>query len=317
MKTILKLLAVKIILWILGVALALALLTLGVLNIAKFVLYADYYGIKTDVCTNPGLSDGFACQGICADEASERILVSGYMADHSASRIYVTDEKNQSYYVTLTQSGKAFTGHVGGIALHGNTVYLANDGRLHLLSLQALLTAEDGSSVDVGTGIEVNNQASFAYANDQYVYVGEFHNGDAYVTDHPYNTPDGMNYAIVSRYTHGDLTRPDRIYSIRNEVQGFCVTPDGQMVLSTSYGLADSHYYIYDESKAMESGELLDGVPVYYLINCEKEIKGPAMAEGLAWYDGKVITLTESASNKYIFGKFFFADKIVALDLKK
>ena len=41
------------------------------------------------------------------------------------------------------------------------------------------------------------------------------------------------------------------------------------------------------------------------------------MAEGLDNYEGKVITLTESASNKYIFGKFFFADKIVALDFKK
>jgi len=38
------------------------------------------------------------------------------------------------------------------------------------------------------------------------------------------------------------------------------------------------------------------------------------MAEGLDYYDGKVITLTESASNKYIFGKLFFAFKIVGLD---
>ena len=39
-----------------------------------------------------------------------------------------------------------------------------------------------------------------------------------------------------------------------------------------------------------------------------------ALIVGLDWYDGKVITLTESASNKYIFGKFFFANHIVALD---
>ena len=37
------------------------------------------------------------------------------------------------------------------------------------------------------------------------------------------------------------------------------------------------------------------------------------MAEGLDYLDGEVITLTESASNKYIFGKFFFANKIVSL----
>ena len=47
----------------------------------------------------------------------------------------------------------------------------------------------------------------------------------------------------------------------------------------------------------------------------EKEIHGPAMGEDLDWTDGKLVTLTESASNKYIFGKFFFADDIVMLDI--
>ena len=64
----------------------------------------------------------------------------------------------------------------------------------------------------------------------------------------------------------------------------------------------------------MDSGLTFDGAPVYYLCDPLNVVKGPAMAEGLDYYDGKVITLTESASNKYIFGKFFFADKIVGLD---
>jgi hypothetical protein len=37
------------------------------------------------------------------------------------------------------------------------------------------------------------------------------------------------------------------------------------------------------------------------------------MAEDLSFKDGKVITLSESASNKYIFGKFFFAYDVVGL----
>ena len=87
-------------------------------------------------------------------------------------------------------------------------------------------------------------------------------------------------------------------------------------MLYTSYGLSDSVYYVYSESDAVDSGETLDGAPVYYLDKCLSEMKGPAMAEGLDYYDGKVITLTESASDKYIFGKFFFANKIVALDFE-
>ena len=38
------------------------------LNLAKFSIYAEYYSLKTDICKNHGISDGFVCQGICIDE---------------------------------------------------------------------------------------------------------------------------------------------------------------------------------------------------------------------------------------------------------
>ena len=312
-----KKLIIKILLSLLIVILGLVLLVLVGLNLAKFAIYSEYYSIKTDVCTNPGLGDGFVCQGICADEASGKILVSGYMKDDSASRIYVTDKDNNSYYVSLSVDGDIFNGHAGGVATDGNKVYVANDAAINILSLDTLLAAKNGDVLEFEEVVPVNNEASFIYADGEHLYVGEFHDGTNYITEHPYTTPDGKFYAIVSRYTYDDLTQPDKIYSIRNKVQGFCVTPDGDVVLSTSYGLADSYYYVYSETEAIDSGLELDGAPVYYLNGCKREIKGPAMAEGLDWHDGKVITLTESACNKYIFGKFFFADKIVALDLKK
>jgi len=313
MKKILKL-ALKIALAALAGILALVILVLGVLNVAKFMIYSEYYSAKDNLCKNPGLSDGFVCQGICSVDGTDKILVSGYMKDKTPSRIYVTDTDNDSYYVELSRSGKEFTGHAGGISMNGDTVYIANGSRLYSFPLTALLDASEGQTVEIGEGVEVNNSASFCYADDKYVYVGEFHDGGKYVTEHPYETAEGTHYAIVSRYTHDDLTAPDKIYSIRDKVQGICFTPDGKVVMSTSYGLTDSHYYVYNESDARDSGEVLDGAPVYYLEECQKDVKGPAMAEGLDYLDGKIITLTESASDKYIFGKFFFANKIVAIE---
>lgn len=312
-----KKLILKIVIAVLGALVGLVLLVLIGLNVAKFFIYSDYYGMKTDVCNNPGLSDGFVCQGICADEESEKIIVSGYMKDHSASRLYVTDKDNKSYYVSLKVNGEEFDGHAGGVATHGGKVYVASDDAIHVLSLAALLDAKSGDALEFEKVIPVNNQASFIFANEEHLYVGEFHDGASYVTDHPYDTPDGTYYAIVSRYSYDDLTAPDKIYSIRNKVQGFCVTDSGDVVLSTSFGLSDSRYYVYSEAEAINSGLTLDGAPVYYLNGCKQEVKGPAMAEGLDWYEGKVITLTESASDKYIFGKFFFANKIVGLDFEK
>ena len=313
-----------IIISIIGGILAFLLFSWGVLNLAKYPIYWDYYEMRTNLCENPGLNDGFVCQGICVDDGSGRVFVSGYMKDDSPSRIYVTDTDNNSYYVSVVYgSGKEFTGHSGGIAVSGDKAYISSGDKIYQIPVSSILNANNGDRVSISKIIPVNNEASFIYADDNYIYVGEFHDGGKYVTDHPYYDPeDGLNYAIVSRYLAEDVEAfkkggtiaPDRIYSIRNKVQGICFA-EGKVVMSTSYGLADSIYYVYDESKATDSGMTLDGAPIYFLGKCESKLSGPAMAEGLEYYKGEVITLTESASDKYIFGKFFFANKIVSLDI--
>ncbi len=300
---------------IMGV-LVLLLVTIIGLNIAKHFIYSDYYSIKTDVCKNPGLNDGFVCQGIAVSEENGVILVCGYMKDKSNSRIYVTDFESNSYYVELTRAGEKYTGHAGGLAITGDTVYIANAKKIYSFSLESVLSANNRDIVDIGSGIKVNTNASFVYTDEEFLYVGEFHDGGKYVIDdHEHETAEGTHYAICTKYALNDLETPVAVYTLRNNVQGICFTPQGKVVLSTSYGLTDTVYYVYDLNNAEESGEMFGGVPVYYLDNLEKEIHGPAMGEDLDYYDGKIITLTESASQKYIFGKFFGATKIVGLDI--
>ena len=290
-------------------------LVIGGLNMAKYRIYRDYYAIQTNICTNPGLNDDFVCQGIAAAENHGVVLVSGYMKDHSSSRIYVTTLDSESYYVQLKKGNETFTGHVGGIATTGDTVYLANDSRIHTISLSDLLSAKEGDILDVGEGISVNNSASFVYTDERYLYVGEFHNGEDYtISGHENETAEGTHYAICTQYDLQDLTTPTRVYSIRNKVQGICFTPNGKVILSTSYGLADTVYYVYNENEATYAGKTMDGAPVYYLDKLAKEFHGPAMGEDLDYYDGRVITLFESASNKYVFGKLFGANNIVGLE---
>ena len=307
----------KIALTVLAALLSLVIVVWGTLNILKFAIYSDYYSIESTLCDNPGLSDGFVCQGICALEDEGKIFVSGYMTDKSASRIYVTDYESNSYFVNLAlENGKAFTGHAGGIAVWGDRVYIANGSKLYFASAKSILNSKNGDSVTITVGAEVNNSASFVFADEEHVYVGEFHDGGAYITDHPYETKNGTQYAIVSKYTHNDLTAPVKIYSIPDRVQGMCITDSGKIIFSTSYGLTDSEYLVYEEDSAKDSGLTLDGASVYLLEDCIKQISGPAMGEELDFSNGKVITLTESASDKYIFGKFFFANDIVALDFE-
>ena len=305
----------KILMFIVITLVALVLLVLVGLNIAKFFIYSDYYSIKIDVCNNPGLNDGFICQGIAVSEDNGVILVCGYMKDKTRSRIYVTDLESNSYYVELTREGKDYTGHAGGLAITGDMVYIANAKKIYSLALSDVLTANNGEILDIGSGTKVNTNASFVYTDEEFLYVGEFHDGGKYVIeDHENETAEGTHYAFCSKYSLDDLTTPIAVYSLRNNVQGICFTPDGKVVLSTSYGLTDTVYYVYNLADATDSGKKFDDAPVYYLDKLEREIRGPAMGEDLDYYDGRVITLTESASNKYIFGKFFGATKIVALD---
>ena len=208
-----------------------------------------------------------------------------------------------------------YTGHAGGLAVTDGTVYIANAKKIYSLALSDVLAAENGDILDIGAGTKVNTNASFVYTDEEFLYVGEFHDGGKYVIeDHENETAEGTHYAICTKYSLADLTTPLAVYSLRNNVQGICFTPDGKAVLSTSYGLTDTVYYVYDLDEATDSGKTFDGAPVYYLDKLEKEIHGPAMGEDLDYFDGKIITLTESASDKYIFGKFFGATKLVALD---
>ncbi len=302
----------------LGGALVLALLVIVGLNIAKFGIYNEYYSIKEDVIKNPGLSDGFVCQGLCVtDSGKEVFFVSGYMKDEGASRIYATEE-NGTWYVSLHRNGKPYTGHAGGISILGDSLYLASGSRVYTIPTSSVLQAKNGDVIDIGEGSKVNNAASFIYSDGAYLYVGEFHDGGAYVVEgHENETAEGTHYAICSVYEPGEFDTPVCVYSIRNKVQGICFTSFGKVVMSTSYGLADSHYYVYDREEATDSGKTFDGAPLFYLDKLERDLKGPAMAEGLDEYKGRVITLTESASDKYIYGKLFFADRIVSLDFNK
>lgn len=316
----------KVIFGIIGGVILLALILFIAGSLGKFVIYNEYYHMESNVTVNPGLNDGFVCQGVAAAEEKGKILVSGYMDDDSNSRIYIVDiESGEYYHVKLTRNGgDTFTGHSGGIATSGVYVYLASESKIYAFNINSLLGAANGDSVDIGSGVPVNNAADYVYCDDDYIYVGDFHaNSGNYHKEHSLDSGKTVN-GIVSRYHHRDMRTydgenaptPDRIYTVREKVQGICFTPDGRIVLSTSLNIDHSYFYVYNQADCTDTGETLDGVPVYSFGECVNEIKAPAMSEDLDWYDGKVITIYESACNKYFFGKFFFADDVNAIDIK-
>jgi hypothetical protein len=295
----------------------LAFLVWAGLNIFKTFYYNEYFSVLEKVAKNPGLSDDYMPQGItCVDNY---YATSGYMLSEQNSRIYLVDKKTgETKYFSLVSQGEKFTGHTGGLQYSNGFFYLANEGN-SLYKFPVELIYEEENKIEIGSPVKMNNNTSFVFAKDNYLYVGEFHKEINYPCKNLISFEGKTHNAIVSKYDVADLTKPIEIYSIPDLVQGFCIKDDGTIILSRSWGLNPSEFCIYNPEKIVKTDFTYDDVPVYFLTEPSKVVKAPSMSEDLdvvKFSDGseKIITMYESACNKYIFGKFFFANYIAQLD---
>lgn len=315
--------------------LAIVLLAWGGLHVAKFVLYPDYYAQGEQVSKIPALNDGFVPQGLDYDPETDTYIHSGY--NGKKAELYLVTDKETKAIVLLTPEGEQAKGHAGGVTRAGNYLYISDNhaegdgkvGYLRIYRFSDIWNAKDGDSVKAIGQFTVDTSASFCFSDDDYIYVGEFYRAESYETKeaHYFTTPAGdENKAILSAFplaNDGSLAedaKPAFSVSITSQVQGFAVNEDGKVMLSRSWGLNPS--YMEFHSGWVDSGKTINtmgvDVPLYYLDSSTRteNIKMPAFSEGLTFTeDGKVAVSFESACNKYIVGKFFFANKVMAFEV--
>ena len=183
----------------------------------------SYYSVYTD-----GELDD---KGQPVNKKQNYFLVSSYMNNGSASRIYVTGETTGYVgYVTLqNEDGSYHTGHVGGIATNGaylwvgydDSVLVATASEGHENILREIIAkaqinksgeAEEIQSVKFTASFKANCKASFIgyfddsrYTDTTYdrLYVGEFYRKGNYETasSHRLETPNGYkNTAFMYEY---------------------------------------------------------------------------------------------------------------------
>lgn len=329
--------------WVLfGIVLTIFLIW-GGLNAAKFAIYKDYFAIREKVTTISGRSDGLVVQGIANardDEGkfTKEVITAGYMAKGGTSRLYITDKTTDKgrYVEVALKDGTPSQGHFGGVACTSKYIYIADGDKIVVLNKNDVLKAENKATVKAIDEIKTVLTASFIYYDDANIYYGEFYKKG------PYDLPEShfvniseneVNHALIGKFEiesdYNLKEKPTELYSVTDLVQGFAtrkVDSKEVMYLSTSWGLSDSHLYVYDKPEAESetstrkiTAEGLTDVPLYVLdkAHLTKTLKAPAMWEDLDIVDGKLYTITESASNKYIFGKLFFANNINAIPLDK
>lgn len=307
--------------WILAVLMVLILL----LHIGVTMRYVNFFGEAKAQFRIPGLTTGFVPQGFEYIQDQKCYLISGYMKDHSASRIYIRYENGAVHFVELANTdGTAYSEHAGGVAVNGEYVYLPGSGGVDIFLLSDLLGGEQAASIGK---LSMEYDGDFCTFYNGYLFVGDFYHAGVYDTPEAHHvlTPAGdSNHAVIAVYKADDLepfgveTIPVAAISIREKVQGVGFTEQGQIVLSTSYGLSSSSlwYYTFDEA---QRGTLTIGdaqVPLYYLDSATltHSVEMPPMSEEVVCRGGKVYVLFESACTKYLFGNLIRGTHVYAYE---
>lgn len=305
---------------LIGVLGFLVLFVLGV-RIAFRAPVHSYYKISKKAFLIPGCNKGFIAQGISYDADDDIFYITGYMKDGSASPIYLVNKTTkkcvQTVYMT-EPDGTAYNGHSGGLSVYGDTVYVAGSKKCNLLGFDkaAIKAAPKGSSIAYTSEIAMEDGtngigAAFTTTRDGILYSGEFYRDGPYPTldSHIIKTCDGENHALMVGFEpDGDDFVPTVLYSIPANVQGVCFQ-DGKLYVSTSWGPSSSNIYVYDEAEIKAEGtyEYLGyDLPLYIVDSSSlvKTYKIAPMSEEIECVDGEYYVMCESASNKYIFGKF-------------
>ena len=303
-------------------------------NLFLNIEFSEFYSSAKGVGEVAGLNDGGVQQGLDYVEESKALLSSCYMTDDSASRIYVTKDGKTTYTELYNKDGTAYDGHVGGICHNGAYLYVGASGGIKVFSLADVLDGKDKTTM-IGE-VKLINTASWCTVNGGYLYAGKFSSiedaayqpAEEYMIKNPKNENE-MNCSIISVYKLSaeaefgiESENPELVMSCIGTVQGGVFTKDGNLILSTSRGIAPSRFYFYDMEKARtntltytEDGKTY---PMIFLglDSLTYKLEGPPMAEEIVVIDGAMYIMNESACIKYLFGNLIGGRELYALPLK-
>lgn len=300
----------------------------------------SYYQASEHGFMIPGCSDDFIAQGIAYDGEKDCFLVDGYQKDGIASPIYFVApgaREPEKLIRMALPDGSAYAGHAGGIAIYGDYVYVADGGdhRLLVFDYQSIYDAADGESVAAlgvfETAVSDTDYIgpAFVTVNGDQLVTGEFYRSPNYPTpeSHKITTLAGdyqqalaVVYQLDPQAQYGIGSVPIMAYTLPDLAQGMCFD-DGKIYVSSSWGTADSHIYRYDQAKLQLQGNIVllgTELPLYALDRAAlltDRVIAP-MSEEIVIVDGKLYTMCESASNKYIFGKFTSGKWCYATDVE-
>lgn len=316
----------KKILKILGCLVLIPILAIAALYPGTRIVYRDFFDSANKEFPIPGLSDGFIPQGLDYSEEEAAYIICGYVSK-GASRVYTVRKNGTAVKTELkNQDGSDYTGHTGGVSHFQNYLYITAEDGLDVFPLDEILNGN--TEVKKIGSVPVGLDPAYCHIENGVLITGSFYRKGNYET--PKNqrrvTPSGdpnpavaVVFKLDQNSPFGILPEPIAAFSTRGLVQGLCITGKGEIVLSASYATATSELCFYDPEKAKQDPETfsLNGteIPLFWLDGGSliKTVKAPPMSEEILCRNGRIYIMTESASNKYIFGKFTGASTLYSI----
>ncbi|MEI3376266.1 MAG: hypothetical protein V8R08_00250 [Coriobacteriales bacterium] len=318
----------RIALWAIGIVAGVLVLALAVINIYVHVAYHTYYSEAQREFNIPGIHEGFVCQDLDYYDEASCWLFSGYDAGGGVSPLYRRDADGSvaRFYAKLPD-GSVYDDHGSAITTTDDHAFLACEDGYLVFNAADMGSVAAGGTVSAIAQVDLEITPAFMNVEGDTLYAGTFHLIPSYPApdEHHLIAFDGTeNAGVILAYPadasgpYGFATQAAYVYSIPDAVQGMCELPNGDIVLSSSYGLTSSHLRTYDAHAARQGDAfLVDGraVPLYFLDgnNLVADLVAPPMSEGIETHDGRIWISEESAGNKYLFGKLYGAGSVYSI----
>lgn len=284
----------------------------------------------------PALAEGYVPQGLCYSEALGCFVLAYYYPDGARPSLIslvdaATGERVKSLYL-LGPGGMPYTGHAGGAAAWGKHVWVTSESRAWRLAAEDLRRARDYGSVRFRDSFKPGNRGGIAFCAGDTLWIGESYSPSrslsipdrwdpstgnmAWCAGFPLDESEPRGVAGLGR---GDTPAPAWVLSLPNYAQGGCVSPAGDLLLSTSHSSKHPSWLLAGPNLA----RLLAQPPAYtvainksicplWVIDGEAARRQilPPMSEGICEVDGKIYVWFESAALKYRETAELYADYV-------
>ena len=213
-------------------------------------------------------------QGLAVDAGGGLLITTMYNSHNTADGLLVIQDSTTGEVLSTVRL--AGTDHYGGVAVHGDHVWVSGGGQVQLYSLSELQAAADGSTATVHDSFPVEGSSTVTYHDGQ-LWTAQF-NGHGSDRIYAYDVDEDGSVS----------TTPSSVMGGEQEMQGIAVNDD-YVYVSQSEGRDAEHSTLTRIDRA--TGE-------------RESIEVPSnMAEGIALHGTQLVQTYESGAAQYSDGR--------------